>query len=114
MNYSAIFRTAHAHAKIFRSSFPSYRAAFGFTLSRTLKKAWAKKKEQQAKAAAKAQQSQTIDLGNGESLSRGIVEQTDGSFTVLTFSRSWTYKTLKGAQKKWAQVNADKQVSMFG
>ena len=50
MNYSAIFRTAHAHAKIFRSSFPSYRAAFGFTLSRTLKKAWAKKKEQQAKA----------------------------------------------------------------
>lgn len=47
-----------------------------------------------------------LDLGNNESLSKGVVKNSDGTFTVLTFSRSWTYKTEKGANKKWAALVA--------
>jgi len=41
----------------------------------------------------------TIDLGNNESVSRGIFENTDGTFTALTFSASKTFKTRKGAER---------------
>jgi hypothetical protein len=40
-----------------------------------------------------------IDLGNNESISRGIATETDGTFTAMTFTQSKNFKTLKGAQK---------------
>ena len=42
-------------------------------------------------------QNRTIDLGNGESLSRGVFPNSDGTFTALTFAKSKTFKTEAGA-----------------
>ena len=41
----------------------------------------------------------TIDLGNNESMSRGIFPQPDGSFIAMTFTQSKTFKTRAGAEK---------------
>jgi len=38
-----------------------------------------------------------IDLGNNESLTRGVFQNQDGTFTALTFSRSKDFKTKAGA-----------------
>jgi hypothetical protein len=44
---------------------------------------------------------ETIDLGNNESLSRGVFgPDADGMYTALTFSQSKRFKTLRGA-KNW-------------
>jgi len=40
-----------------------------------------------------------LDLGNNETISKGISKNSDGTFTALTFSQSKTFKTLKGAEK---------------
>lgn len=50
---------------------------------------------------------ETLDLGNNETISQGVVKRLDGTSTVLTFTKSWTYKTVKAANKKW-----DKLVSL--
>lgn len=42
----------------------------------------------------------TLNTGNNESLVKGVVANNDGTFTVLTFTQSKTFKTLNGA-KKW-------------
>ena len=39
----------------------------------------------------------TIDLGNNESLTRGVFKEADGTFTALTFTRSKNFKTQAGA-----------------
>jgi hypothetical protein len=39
----------------------------------------------------------SIDLGNNDSLTRGIFKNTDGTFTAMTFSSSKTFKTQAGA-----------------
>ena len=40
--------------------------------------------------------------------SQGVYKQADGTYTVLTYTKSWHYKTEKAANKKWAAlVNAD-------
>jgi len=41
----------------------------------------------------------TLELTNNDSLVRGITKNNDGTFTALTYTRSKTFKTLKGAQK---------------
>ena len=41
----------------------------------------------------------TLDLGNNETLSNGIFDNLDGTFTAMTFSQSKTFKTQKGAEK---------------
>ena len=38
-----------------------------------------------------------INLGNNESVSRGVFANSDGTFTALTFSSSKTFKTYNGA-----------------
>ena len=38
-----------------------------------------------------------IDLGNNESLTRGVFQNQDGTFTALTFSRAKDFKTKAGA-----------------
>jgi hypothetical protein len=38
-----------------------------------------------------------LDMGNGETLSRGVFPQADGSFLAMTFSNSRSFKTLRGA-----------------
>jgi len=38
-----------------------------------------------------------LDLGNNESLVRGVFPNTDGTFTALTFTASKTFKTQAGA-----------------
>ena len=42
---------------------------------------------------------ETIDLGNNESMSRGIVANADGTFLALTFTQSKTFKTRAGAER---------------
>lgn len=41
----------------------------------------------------------TIDLGNNESVSRGIERESDGTYTARTFSASKNFKTRKGAER---------------
>ena len=48
----------------------------------------------------------TIQMGNNETLSRGIEPNSDGSFTALTFTKSKDFKTLKGAEK-WMDRNSN-------
>jgi len=48
-----------------------------------------------------------LDLGNNESLVKGVSANHDGTFTALTFSKSKTFKTVKGAEK-WLERNASK------
>jgi hypothetical protein len=38
-----------------------------------------------------------INLGNNESLARGISKNSDGTFTAVTFSASRSFKTYAGA-----------------
>ena len=40
-----------------------------------------------------------IELGNNEAVTVGIVEQADGTYLALTFSKSREFKTRKGAIK---------------
>lgn len=40
-----------------------------------------------------------IDLGNGESVRRGVFETTDGRFLAMTFTRSKTFETRIGAER---------------
>ena len=39
----------------------------------------------------------TVDLGNNETVSRGVFPQADGTFLAMTFTTSKTFKTEKGA-----------------
>lgn len=39
----------------------------------------------------------TLNLGNNESVSRGVFPETDGTFTAMTFSASKNFKTEAGA-----------------
>ncbi len=40
-----------------------------------------------------------LDLGNNETISTGVVNNQDGTFTALTYSQSKIFKTVKGAEK---------------
>lgn len=42
---------------------------------------------------------ETMTLGNGESITRGIFPQSDGTFLAVTFTLSEVFKTRKGAEK---------------
>lgn len=42
---------------------------------------------------------QTIDLGNNESSSCGVYQNSDGTYTALTFTASKQFKTLGGARR---------------
>jgi hypothetical protein len=48
---------------------------------------------------------QTLDMGNNESLVRGVFPQADGTFMALTFTQSKDFKTLKGAQRWLARAS---------
>lgn len=54
----------------------------------------------------------TLDLGNNEQISRGIVKNNDGTFTALFFTKSKTFKTEKGAirwmEKHGFKANGDR------
>jgi len=47
----------------------------------------------------------TQDIGNNESLTRGLFPQGDGTFIAMTFSQSKPFKTRNGAIKWLAQRN---------
>ena len=47
----------------------------------------------------------TLDLGNNEQISKGVFANNDGTFTAMTFTRSKTFKTKKGAEK-WMERNS--------
>ncbi len=38
-----------------------------------------------------------IEMGNNETISRGITKNANGTFTAMTFSQSKTFKTMAGA-----------------
>jgi hypothetical protein len=47
----------------------------------------------------------TIDLGNNESVSRGVFgPDADGNYTALTFTKSKTFKTRAGAERWVARM----------
>lgn len=48
---------------------------------------------------------ESLDLGNNETLVKGISKNNDGTFTALTFTQSKDFKTLSGA-KKWLAKRA--------
>jgi len=35
---------------------------------------------------------------------QGVYKESNGTFTVLTFTKSWNYKTEKAANKKWESL----------
>ena len=39
----------------------------------------------------------SIDLGNNESLARGVFDNGNGTYTAISFSASKTFKTRNGA-----------------
>ena len=41
----------------------------------------------------------TIDLGNNEAISSGIIAERDGTFTAMTFTQSKNFKTRAGAAR---------------
>lgn len=45
---------------------------------------------------------ETIDMGNNETLSRGVFPQADGTFLAITFTRSRSFKTHAGAERWFA------------
>jgi len=45
-----------------------------------------------------------LDLGNNETISKGIIDNGDGTFTAMTFTRSKTFKTRAGAER-WLARN---------
>jgi hypothetical protein len=47
-----------------------------------------------------------VDLGNGETVSRGVFPQADGSFMAMTFTTSRTFKTEMGARRWLARRTA--------
>ena len=118
MNFSKIFSVAHSKTRAVMAAYGlnSYRAAFGVCLSLELKKAWILKRAIEKKAANDnviSDDQKAVNFGNNESASTGIFPQQDGSFLVLTSSKSFTYKTRRGAEKKWAQIMASKQASLL-
>lgn len=44
----------------------------------------------------------TLDLNNNESLTTGVFQETDGTFTAMTYTASRNFKTQRGAEK-WLQ-----------
>ena len=46
----------------------------------------------------------TINLGNNEQASSGIIAERDGTFTAMTFTKSKTFKTEAGARKWYARM----------
>ena len=48
------------------------------------------------------QKMKILDLGNNESVVKGIFKNHDGTYTALTFTQSKTFKTLAGA-KRWME-----------
>ncbi len=42
---------------------------------------------------------ETVDMGNNETLSRGVFPQADGRFLAMTLSASRWFKTRAGAEK---------------
>ncbi len=53
----------------------------------------------------------TLDLGNNESVSRGVVRQADGTYLALGYTRSKTFKTATGAQR-WLDGRSNKTGSV--
>ena len=50
----------------------------------------------------------TTETEQNKMKTQGIYKEANGTFTVLTFTKSWSYKTEKAASKKWASlVKAD-------
>jgi hypothetical protein len=47
----------------------------------------------------------SIDLGNNETINKGITQHADGTFTAMTFTQSKNFKTLKGAQRWMTKKN---------
>lgn len=41
----------------------------------------------------------TLDQGNNETLSRGVIAERDGSFTAMPFTASKNFKTRAGAER---------------
>jgi hypothetical protein len=46
----------------------------------------------------------TLNLGNNEQISSGIIAERDGTFTAMTFTRSKNFKTEAGARKWYAKA----------
>ena len=50
---------------------------------------------------------ETLNLGNNETISRGVAKNADGTFTALTFTKSKNFKTKAGAERWLARNQPD-------
>lgn len=57
---------------------------------------------------------QTQDLGNNETLTRGVVTNSDGTYTALTATESRTFKSQAGARRWFARRRPDLAVELWG
>lgn len=46
----------------------------------------------------------TLNLGNNESVSSGIISERDGTFTAMTYTHSKNFKTEAGARRWHARM----------
>ena len=79
---------------------------------------WEKKKQSKKKAKINlaigkdsgesmwVMQNKTISTGNNETLSRGVFQNSDGTWTALTYANSKTFKTQAGANRWFAKMAA--------
>jgi len=49
----------------------------------------------------------SINLGNNETVSRGVVAERDGTFTAMTFTQSKNFKTEAGANRWLARMTGN-------
>lgn len=42
---------------------------------------------------------QSLNIGNNETISRGVIKQADGTYLAMTFTKSKEFKTKKSAIK---------------
>ena len=113
MNYANIFRTAHNKARTVMALYGlSYRGAFAVCLSVEMKKAWALEKASKLEAANDSVNVEPMVAPLDEPKT-GVFDNNDGTFTVLTYTRSWTYKTLRGAQRRWDSLQDEKQAALL-
>jgi len=48
---------------------------------------------------------ETLDLGNNEQISRGVFRINNQQWLAMTFTKSKTFKTKKGAER-WFKINS--------
>lgn len=57
---------------------------------------------------------ETIDLGNNESMTRGVFEQPDGTFLALAYSTSKSGFRTRGGAERWLERRTNEKPLQLG